>query len=80
MPLTLLQKFNTFLTNHEISTTSRLLFSSLSGVNVPVSQHSTYFACQVRGYEHMRCTQLEINKMICVDSIDLKNYNVDLFG
>ncbi|KMZ63850.1 hypothetical protein ZOSMA_393G00020 [Zostera marina] len=56
----------------------KLLFQSLSEVNVPSSQQTAYFSTQVGGIEHMRCTQLDISNMCRDDRIDLKNYDVDL--
>ncbi|KMZ64398.1 hypothetical protein ZOSMA_371G00060 [Zostera marina] len=64
--------------NRSISSTFRLLFQSLSEVNVPVSQETVYFSSQVGGIEHMGCTQLDISNMCRDDRVDLKNYDVDL--
>ncbi|KMZ68812.1 hypothetical protein ZOSMA_22G01060 [Zostera marina] len=77
-PLTTLSKVRFFLINRSISSTPRLLFQSLSEVNVPVSQQTAYFSSQVGGIEHMGCTQLDISNMCRDDRVDLKNYDVDL--
>ncbi|KMZ62465.1 hypothetical protein ZOSMA_45G00010 [Zostera marina] len=77
-PLTTPSKVRFLPINRLISSTSRLLFQSLSKVNVPVLQQTTYFSSQVGGIEHMRCTQLDISNMYRDDRVDLKNYNVDL--
>ncbi|KMZ74049.1 hypothetical protein ZOSMA_136G00170 [Zostera marina] len=77
-PLTTPSKVRFLPINRSISSTSRLLFQSLSEVNVPVSQQTAYFSSQVGGIEHMRCTQLDISNMCRNDRIDLKNYDIDL--
>ncbi|KMZ66583.1 hypothetical protein ZOSMA_292G00010 [Zostera marina] len=64
--------------NRSISQTSKLLFSSLVEVNVPVSQHAAYFSNQLGGVQNMGCMTLNINNMVRDDRIDLKNYDVDL--
>ncbi|KMZ75940.1 hypothetical protein ZOSMA_109G00330 [Zostera marina] len=74
-PLTTLSKVRFLPINRSISSTFRLLFQSLSEVNVPVSQQTVYFSTQVGGIEHMECTQLDILNMY---RDDLKNYDVDL--
>ncbi|KMZ61559.1 hypothetical protein ZOSMA_51G00500 [Zostera marina] len=64
--------------NRSISQISKLLFSSLAEVNVPVSQQATYFSNQLGGVQNMGCMKMDINNMVCDDRIDLKNYDVDL--
>ncbi|KMZ71067.1 hypothetical protein ZOSMA_189G00280 [Zostera marina] len=64
--------------NRSISHTSKLLFSSLAEVNVPVSQQAAYFSNQLSGVQNMGCMKLDINNMVRDDRIDLKNYDVDL--
>ncbi|KMZ75833.1 hypothetical protein ZOSMA_10G01010 [Zostera marina] len=56
-PLTTPSKVQFLPINRSISSTSILLFNSLSEVvNVPVSQQTAYFSSQVGEIEHMRCT------------------------
>ncbi|KMZ63659.1 hypothetical protein ZOSMA_3G01410 [Zostera marina] len=64
--------------NRSISYTSKILFSSLANVNVPISQQAAYFSNQLGGPENMGCMTLGINNMVRDDRIDLKNYDVDL--
>ncbi|KMZ57426.1 hypothetical protein ZOSMA_86G00620 [Zostera marina] len=64
--------------NRSISHTSKLLFSSLAEVNVPVSQQAAYFSNQLGGPQNMGCMTLNINNMVRDDHIDLKNYDVYL--
>ncbi|KMZ71619.1 hypothetical protein ZOSMA_178G00070 [Zostera marina] len=77
-PLTTPSKVRFLLINRSISSTFRLLFQSLSEVNVSVSQQTAYFSTQVDGIEHMGCAQLDISNMCHDDHVDLKNYEVDL--
>ncbi|KMZ65343.1 hypothetical protein ZOSMA_325G00010 [Zostera marina] len=64
--------------NRSISHTSKILFSSLADVNVPISQQTAYFSNELGGPENMSCMTLDINNMVRDDRIDLKNYDVDL--
>ncbi|KMZ56110.1 hypothetical protein ZOSMA_99G00410 [Zostera marina] len=64
--------------NRSISHTSKLLFSSLADVNVPVSQQAAYFSNQLGGVQNMGCMKIDINNMVRDHRIDLKNYDVDL--
>ncbi|KMZ65646.1 hypothetical protein ZOSMA_314G00180 [Zostera marina] len=77
-PFTTLSKIRCLLINRSISHTSKLIFSSLADVNVPVSQQTAYFSNQLGGPQNMSCMTLDINNMVPDDRIDLKNYDVDL--
>ncbi|KMZ71451.1 hypothetical protein ZOSMA_17G00060 [Zostera marina] len=77
-PFTTPSKIRYLLINRSISYTSKLLFSSLADVNVPVSQQAAYFSNQLGGLQNMGCMTLDINNMVRDDRIDLKNYDVDL--
>ncbi|KMZ71127.1 hypothetical protein ZOSMA_188G00270 [Zostera marina] len=77
-PFTTLSKIRYLSINRSISHTSKILFSSLADVNVPVSQQTADFSNQLGGPENMGCMTLDINNMVRDDRIDLKNYDVDL--
>ncbi|KMZ67611.1 hypothetical protein ZOSMA_261G00260 [Zostera marina] len=77
-PFTTPSKIRYLPINRSISQTSKLLFSSLAEVNVPVSQQAAYFSNQPGGVQNMGCMKMVINNMVRDDRIDLKNYDVDL--
>ncbi|KMZ59519.1 hypothetical protein ZOSMA_67G00100 [Zostera marina] len=79
-PFTTPSKIRYLPINQSISHTSKILFSSLADVNVPVSQQTAYFSNQLDGPENMGCMTLDINNMVRDDRIDLKNYDVDLIS
>ncbi|KMZ75137.1 hypothetical protein ZOSMA_118G00140, partial [Zostera marina] len=77
-PFTTFSKIRYLPINRSISQTSKLLFSSLAEVNVPVSQQAAYFSNQFGGVQNMGCMKMDINNMVRDDRIDFKNYDVDL--
>ncbi|KMZ62504.1 hypothetical protein ZOSMA_45G00450 [Zostera marina] len=77
-PFTTPSKIRYLPINRSISETSKVLFSSLAEVNVPISQQAAYFSNQVGGLQNMGYMTLGINNMVRDDHVDLKNYDVDL--
>ncbi|KMZ60674.1 hypothetical protein ZOSMA_57G00090 [Zostera marina] len=77
-PFTTPSKIRYLPINRSISHTSKLLFSSLADVHVPVSQQAAYFSNQLGGPQNTGCMTLDINNMVRDDRIELKNYDVDL--